>query len=209
VCLATEVRDLATRPFDTESVTLARAIAFATALRADESEVHAQQVSDLASLVAEHLGLAAGIVARCRLGGWLHDVGKVAIPQSVLDKPGPLTEDEWDVMRTHPVHSEAIVMRIATLRETAPAVRHHHERFDGTGYPDGLAGREIPIEARIIAAADAYCAMTTDRVYSAAMTPSEAADELRRSAGTHIDPDVVRALLEAIGEAAGPLHRAA
>jgi diguanylate cyclase (GGDEF)-like protein len=208
VCLATEVRALA-RPHDTESVTLARAIAFATALRADESETHAQQVADLASLIAENLGLPAGMVVRCRLGGWLHDVGKVAIPQPILDKPGPLTEDEWAVMRTHPVHSEAIVLRIATLRVSAAAVRHHHERFDGSGYPDGLAGREIPIEARIIAAADAYCAMTADRVYSAPRTAGEAADELRRSTGTHLDPDVVRALLEAIGQAAASLPEAA
>jgi HD-GYP domain-containing protein (c-di-GMP phosphodiesterase class II) len=190
-------------------VTLARAIAFATALRADESETHAQQVADLASRVAENLGLPPGMVARCRLGGWLQDVGKVAIPQSILDKPGPLTEDEWAVMRTHPVHSEAIVLRITTLRESAAAVRHHHERFDGSGYPDGLAGLQIPIEARIIAAADAYCAMTADRVYSAAKTPGEAAGELTRSSGTHLDPDVVHALLEAIGHAATRLREAA
>ena len=153
--------------------------------------------------------MPVGVVARCILGGWLHDVGKAAIPDAILNKPGPLTGDEWDVMRTHAVHSEAIVLRIPSLRESAPAVRHHHERFDGSGYPDGLGGAEIPIEARIIAAADAYCAMTADRVYSAARTPAEAAAELRRSAGTHLDPDVVRALLTAIGDAAVPQPYAA
>ena len=198
-CLATEVRSERTRPFDPESLVLARGIAFAAALRADESEVHAQQVADLAGRVAEQLGLPAGVVARCVLGGWLHDAGKVAMPDAILSKPGPLTEDEWAVMRTHAAHGEAIVLRIPSLRESAPAVRHHHERFDGGGYPDGLAGAEIPIEARIIGAADAYCAMTADRVYSAARTPAEAAAELRRSAGTHLDPDVVVALLAAIG----------
>jgi HD-GYP domain-containing protein (c-di-GMP phosphodiesterase class II) len=88
------------------------------------------------------------------------------------------------------------VQRIASLRDSAPGVRHHHERYDGTGYPDRLAAQDIPIEARIIAAADAYCAMTTHRVYSPAKTPRHAAAELRRSAGTHFDPEVVRALLE-------------
>jgi HD-GYP domain-containing protein (c-di-GMP phosphodiesterase class II) len=185
-------------------VTLARAVAFATALRADESKTHAEAVATLASLTAERLALPAGNVMRCRLGGWLHDVGKVAIPDAILTKPGPLSAGEWTVMRTHPVHSEAIVTRMASLRDSAAAVRHHHERYDGTGYPDRLAGPDIPIEARIIAAADAYCAMTTDRVYSYARTSEEAAAELARSVGTHLDPDVVRALLEVIGHPAAP-----
>jgi diguanylate cyclase (GGDEF)-like protein/PAS domain S-box-containing protein len=210
VCLATDVRAVTRRPEESESVTVARAVAFATALRADETEAHAQAVSTLASVIAERLGLPAGMVMRCRLGGWLHDVGKVAIPDAILDKPGPLSDDEWTVMRTHPVHGEAIVRRIASLRDSAAAVRHHHERYDGTGYPDRLAGPDIPIEARIIAAADTYCAMTSDRVYSAAKTPEEAAAELERSAGTHLDPHVVRALLEVVsGHTAATLREAA
>jgi len=149
------------------------------------------------------------MVTRCRLGGWLHDVGKVAIPDAIVLKPGPLSEHEWTVMRTHPAHSEEIVQRIASLRDSAPGVRHHHERYDGTGYPDRLSADDIPIEARIIAAADAYCAMITERVYSAARTPEEAACELQRSAGTHFDPRVVRALLEVTGYAQGRLSKAA
>jgi HD-GYP domain-containing protein (c-di-GMP phosphodiesterase class II) len=172
-------------------------MAFAVALRAGEAEAHAEAVANLAGAVAERLGLPDGMVTRCRLGGWLHDVGKVAIPDAILLKPRPLSDDEWTVMRTHPVHSEAIVQRIASLRDSAAGVRHHHERYDGTGYPDGLAAHDIPIEGRIIAAADAYCAMTTHRVYSAAKTPEDAAAELQRSSGTHFDPQVVRALLEA------------
>jgi HD-GYP domain-containing protein (c-di-GMP phosphodiesterase class II) len=134
-------------------------------------------------------------VLRSRLGGWLHDVGKAAVPAHVLDKPGPLDEGEWRVMRTHPAVGEAIVRRVPALRDAAAAVRHHHERYDGRGYPDGLAGAAIPIEARIVAAADAYAAMTAERAYSAARTPEEAAAELRRSAGSHLDPAVVAALL--------------
>jgi HD-GYP domain-containing protein (c-di-GMP phosphodiesterase class II) len=102
-------------------------------------------------------------------------------------------------MRTHPVVGAAVVGRVAALRQAAPGVRHHHERYAGGGYPDDLAGTAIPIEARIIAAADAYAAMTATRPYSAAKTPAEAAAELRRSAGTHFDPAVVDALLAVLG----------
>jgi diguanylate cyclase (GGDEF)-like protein len=209
VCLSGEVRAAAERPEDSEAVTLARGMAFAAALRAGESEAHAEAVARLAATVAERLGLPAGMVTRCRLGGWLHDVGKIAIPDAILLKPGPLSDHEWTVMRTHPVHSEAIVQRIANLRDSAAGVRHHHERYDGTGYPDRLAAHDIPIEARIVAAADAYCAIATDRVYSAAKTPQDAAAELQRSAGTHFDPQVVRALLEATGYLEGELSEAA
>jgi diguanylate cyclase (GGDEF)-like protein len=211
VCLATEVRGLAMRTPESGSETLARAVAFATGLRADAETTHSDEVADLAARVATRLGLPDGMVLRCRLGGWLHDIGKVAIPHAILDKPGPLDGGEWAVMRTHPVHSEAIVKRIGALRESAAAVRHHHERYDGTGYPDGLAAHDIPVEARIIAAADAYCAMTTDRVYSAARPPHAALQELRRCAGTHFDPEVVRALEAVVGPAAAvaPLRDAA
>ena len=209
VCLSGDVRATAERPEDSEAVTLARGMAFAAALRAGESEAHAEAVARLAATVAERLGLPAGMVTRCRLGGWLHDVGKIAIPDAILLKPGPLSDHEWTVMRTHPVHSEAIVQRIANLRDSAAGVRHHHERYDGTGYPDRLIAHDIPIEARIIAAADAYCAIATDRVYSAAKTPQDAAAELQRSAGTHFDPQVVRALLEATGHLEGELSEAA
>src|SRR4051812_27375115 len=209
VCLAGDVRASADRPEHSEAVTLARGIAFAAARRAGEGEAHAEAVASLAATVAERMDLPAGMVTRCRLGGWLHDVGKVAIPDAIVLKPGPLSEHEWTVMRTHPAHSEAIVQRIASLRDSAPGVRHHHERYDGTGYPDRLSADDIPIEARIIAAADAYCAMITERVYSAARTPEEAACELQRSAGTHFDPRVVRALLEVTGYAQGRLSKAA
>jgi HD-GYP domain-containing protein (c-di-GMP phosphodiesterase class II) len=103
------------------------------------------------------------------------------------------------VMRTHPVIGEEIVRNVAALREAAAAVRHHHERYDGTGYPDRLAGSTIPIEARIVAAADAYAAMTADRPYSAALTPEQAMAELQRCARTQLDPRVVHALLGVLG----------
>jgi putative nucleotidyltransferase with HDIG domain len=187
---------------------MARALAYAAGLRDEEPEAHAGAVSLLATLVAERLGLTEAGVWRCRLGGWLHDVGKVAIPDSILEKPGPLDAGEWELMRTHPAAGAEIVGRFAQLREAAAAVRHHHERFDGAGYPDGLAGTAIPIEARIVAAADAYSAMTSERPYSSARPPSEAAEELRRSAGGQFDPDVVEALVDVLGPLTRPARSA-
>jgi diguanylate cyclase (GGDEF)-like protein len=192
-----------------EVVGMARALAFASSLREGIPEEHAEQVARLAVLTAEHLGLPVGVVLRCRLAGWLHDVGKLAIPEQILTKPGPLDSAEWKIMRTHPVIGAAIVRRVATLREAAPAVRHHHERYAGDGYPDGLAGSGIPIEARIVAAADAYAAMTATRPYSTARTPEQAAAELSRSAGTHLDPVVVEALLAVLSFGDQVVHHAA
>ena len=131
---------------------------------------------------------------RCRLGGWLHDLGKVAIPDRILSKAGPLLDDEWAVMRTHAALGGEIVGRIPGLADAAPAVRHHHERYDGGGYPDGLVGDEIPIEARIVGAVDTWSAMTEERVYRSGLARDEALVELERSSGTQLDPDVVAAL---------------
>jgi len=181
------------------AVELARALAFTCSLRDGIPQEHAEEVSRLAGLTAERLALPGGVVQRCRLAGWLHDVGKLAVPEQILNKPGPLDDAESDVMRTHSAVGADIVHRIPTLRQVAPAVRHHHERYSGDGYPDGLAGQAIPIEARIIAAADAYATMTADRPYSPARTAQEATAELRRSAGSHFDPAVVDALLAVLG----------
>jgi diguanylate cyclase (GGDEF)-like protein len=181
------------------AVELARALAFACSLREGIPQEHADEVARLAGLTAECLALSARVAQRCRLAGWLHDVGKLAVPEQILTKPGPLDDAEWVLMRTHPGVGADIVQRVPALREVAPAVRHHHERYSGSGYPDNLAGQAIPIEARIIAAADAYAAMTAERPYSAARTPQQAAAELRRSAGSHLDPTVVEALLTVLG----------
>lgn len=194
---------------ESASVSVARALAFAASVREGMPESHAEQVATLATLTAERMVLPEGVVLRCGLGGWLHDVGKLAIPERILAKPGPLDEEEWAAMRTHPVVGEEIVRRAAALREAGAAVRHHHERYDGGGYPDGLVGAAIPIEARIVGAADAYAAITADRVYCAARSPEEAAAELRRSAGSHLDPAVVDALLDVLGLAARPALKAA
>jgi diguanylate cyclase (GGDEF)-like protein len=192
-----------------EAVGVARTLALMSGWSGGSLELHAEHVAELAARTAERLGLADEVVLRCRLGGWLHDVGKVAIPERILAKPGPLDAEEWAVMQTHPVVGETIVSGVAPLREAAAAVRHHHERYDGTGYPDRLAGSAIPIEARIVAAADAYAAMTADRPYSAARTSDEAMLELQRCSGTQLDRRVVAAMLSVLGHTTQPAYRAA
>jgi diguanylate cyclase (GGDEF)-like protein len=181
------------------AVELARALAFTCSLREGIPQEHAEEVARLSGLTAERLALPGRVAQRCRLAGWLHDVGKVAVPEQILNKPGPLDDAEWEVMRTHSAVGADIVHRIPALRQVAPGVRHHHERYSGNGYPDGLAGPAIPVEARIVAAADAYSAMIAERPYSPARTTQEATAELRRSAGSHFDPAVVEALLAVIG----------
>ena len=201
---------ISVRPSDTRrdaptalpnALELARALAFACGLQEGIPHEHAEEVARLAGLTAERLALPARVAQLCRLAGWLHDIGKLAIPERILTKSGPLDDAEWALMRTHPGVGADIVGRIPGLRQAAPAVRHHHERYGGDGYPDGLAGHRIPIEARIVAAADAYAAMTADRPNSAARTPQQAAAELRRGAGSHFDPTVVGALLGALAPA--------
>jgi diguanylate cyclase (GGDEF)-like protein len=192
-----------------EAIGIARALALLAGLGRGSLGDHAEHVAELAGRTAEHLGLPSDVVLRCELAGWLHDVGKAAIPESILTKPGALDDAEWAVMQTHPVAGETIVRGIASVRDAAAAVRHHHERFDGTGYPDRLAGTAIPIEARIVAAADAYAAMTADRPSSAPRAPHEAMVELRRCSGSQLDPRIASALLAVLGLVARPALRVA
>ena len=125
-------------------------------------------------------------------GFLLHDCGKVGIPESVLNKPGPLTAAEWRVMRTHPMIGFQLVSDIPFLRNGAEVVRCHHEMFDGTGYPSGMRGEQIPLAARVFSVVDAFDAMTADRPYRAALSLDRAVDELEKMAGTQFDPEVVR-----------------
>jgi ribonuclease P protein subunit RPR2 len=131
-------------------------------------------------------------------GFFLHDIGKVGVPEHVLRKPGPLTAQEWEIMRTHPVLGAQIVAPIAFLGGAERLVRHHHERFDGTGYPDGLRAEEIPLAARVFAVADAFDAMTSDRPYRAAMPLERALEEIVDGAGSQFDPEVVRVFVDLV-----------
>jgi putative nucleotidyltransferase with HDIG domain len=159
---------------------------------------HTEEVVRLAVAVAAELELDLEAVRTVELGAVLHDIGKVRVPEAILNKPGPLDEAEWAVMRTHPEVGEQIVRPIQSLQAILPIVRHHHERWDGTGYPDGLSGRAIPVGARIVAVCDAYRAMTEDRPYREALGPDAARRELEEGSGTQFDPDCVAALLRAL-----------
>jgi HD-GYP domain-containing protein (c-di-GMP phosphodiesterase class II) len=156
-------------------------------------------VSELAARVAHRLGRSAAEIQRCRLAGLVHDVGKLRVPVAVLTRAGALGPAEWDLMRAHAAHGEALVLAVPELRPLARIVRHHHERADGRGYPDGLAGEAIPLEARIVAAVDAWSAMTSDRPYRRALGFDAAVAELDRVAGAQLDAEVVAALKSVVG----------
>jgi len=156
---------------------------------------HEEDVASLAERVACRMGVSALDARDVRYAALLHDIGKVAVPSEILLKPGPLTEDEWIVMQGHAAAGGDLVARIDAFSHLADAVRASHERWDGAGYPDSLAGEQIPLAARIIAACDTYDAIITDRPYRPARPPLEAAEEVRRVAGTQLDVRVVEALL--------------
>jgi diguanylate cyclase (GGDEF)-like protein len=159
---------------------------------------HSERVSELAARIAVRLRLSDELVELTRLAGSLHDLGKLAIPEEILRKPGPLSEAERLVLERHPQIGYRMLESLG-VDPLAEWVLHHHERWDGAGYPDGLSGEQIPLGARIIFVADAYDAMTSDRVYRARLTDEEAVAELERCAGTQFDPAVVAALAEELG----------
>ena len=146
--------------------------------------------------IADRLGLPEAEVERIRFASLLHDLGKVAIPADILDKPGALTEFEWQAVTEHPRIGQLVLEQATNLREAVPIVLHHHEHYNGKGYPHGLTGRDIPLGARIVAVADAYHAMVNDRPYQRARSHDAAIAELRRCAGTQFDPEVVETFCE-------------
>ena len=159
------------------------------------TKAHSEQVAHHALRLAEVLGLTTEQKRMLRVASLLHDVGKIGIPDRILRKPGPLNQEERDVISQHPLLGEMIIREIPHLSEMIEAVRHHHERFDGKGYPRGLQGTGIPFLSRLIAVADAYSAMTLDRPYRNALSEGEAISELRRCAGTQLDPSLVTAFI--------------
>ena len=178
---------------------LAAALALAETLDVREvgSPTHSRTVGHYAELIARELGLPAPVVERVRIGGLLHDVGNVGVPHSLLNKSGPLSSAEWDELRKHPEVGARIV-ETSSIDEIGRWILAHHERPDGRGYPYGLEGEEIPLEARIIAVADAYEAMTRDRAYRRALEPAKAREELTRAAGSQFCSTVVDAFLRAL-----------
>ena len=155
---------------------------------------HALAVGGRAIMVCQQLGLDEAETARTVRAAFFHDAGKLEIPDRVLNRPGPLEPEEWQLMRTHPERSERLVSGVPELADVAPLVRHHHERWDGGGYPDGLAGEAIPLASRIVFACDAFDAMTAVRSYRPTLSTSEALQEIRAGAGSQFDPTVGAAL---------------
>ncbi|MGE3268720.1 MAG: HD-GYP domain-containing protein [Chloroflexota bacterium] len=161
---------------------------------------HCVRVADYSRILGQRIiGPKSQQLQVLEYGALLHDIGKIAVPDAVLQKNGPLTDDEWAVMRQHPCLGHEILYGIGFLTDSLPIVLHHHERFDGKGYPDGLAGEYIPLGARIFSAADAFDAMTADRHYRQALSLDEAMSELRRNSGTQFDPEVI-AVLDEVAE---------
>ncbi len=157
---------------------------------------HSRFVVDLATRVAEHMGVPREALAEVQQVALLHDIGKLAVPDAVLNKPGPLDPDEWTAMREHPEIGARIVGAIPELTHLGPSIRAEHERWDGRGYPDGLAGRAIPVASRIVFVCDAYHAMTSNRPYRRALTQEDAMEEIRSAAGSQFCPETARALSE-------------
>jgi diguanylate cyclase (GGDEF)-like protein/putative nucleotidyltransferase with HDIG domain len=188
-----------------EQTHLGVAEALAAALEAKDGYTaeHARWIAELAVEVGRELGLPESELEAVRYGAIFHDIGKIAVPDAILNKPGPLTREEFDVIKRHPVVGEQILAPVPFLTDVRRIVRHDHERWDGGGYPDGLRGSRIPIGARIVFVVDAYHAMVSDRPYRRAMSEADARAELEANAGTQFDPEVVTAMNAALDRGAG------
>ena len=165
-------------------------LAYALEAKDKYTSGHSQRVADFSMAIAKEMGLKQESIEKIKLAGLVHDIGKIGVMESVLNKPGRLTEEEYKHVQKHPEIGERILAPVANTDEILKLVRSHHERYDGTGYPDGLKGIQIPLCARILAIADAYEAMTSERPYREAMSDKEAQAKVERGAGSQFDPEV-------------------
>ncbi|HJT63850.1 MAG TPA: diguanylate cyclase [Candidatus Limnocylindria bacterium] len=195
-----ERRDAAAAIGRWASASAARALASVLAPQPHHRGRPSDMIAALSIGVALHMGLSRVELDRIRVAALLHDLGKLALPGEILDKPSSLTDVEWQVVGEHPRIGQVILEQATSMRDAVPIVLHHHERFDGTGYPHGLRGEEIPLGARIVAVADAYHAMVHERPYKSALTHAQALTELRRHASTQFDPTVVEVFIAIFGE---------
>ncbi len=164
-------------------------------MRDDETQGHALRVSALSAQLAHAVGMSEEEILHVRRGALLHDIGKMVVPDAILHKPGPLTDEEWMIMRRHPENARDFLAKIDYLKPAVDIPLYHHERWDGSGYPERLAGEAIPMSARVFAVIDTYDALTSNRPYRPAWTEQEAIDHIRNGANSHFDPAVVEQFL--------------
>lgn len=174
--------------------------AYALDLRDQETEGHSQRVTEMTLRIAQKMGVKEENLIHIRRGALLHDIGKMGIPDSILLKPGPLSSEEWEIMKKHPLYAYQMLSRIEYLRPALDIPYAHHEKWDGNGYPRGLKGEEIPLSARIFSVVDVFDALTSDRPYRKAWTKEEAITYIQQESGKHFDPEVVKVFLEMIEE---------
>jgi HD-GYP domain-containing protein (c-di-GMP phosphodiesterase class II) len=172
-----------------------RSLASTIDARDSQTEMHSERVTRLALALGRYVGLSDPELQSLSNGAQLHDIGKIGIPDVILLKRAGLTDDEWALMRRHPMIGYDMLKDVGFLGEALPVIRHHHERWDGGGYPDGLSGEEIPVVARIFAIVDAFDAITSDRTYRRGSTVTEALARIESDAGTHFDHDLVAAFV--------------
>jgi putative nucleotidyltransferase with HDIG domain len=189
-----QVNDELIAAYDTTLEGWARALD----LRDHETEDHCRRVTELTLRLAQAMGLAGEELLYIRWGALLHDIGKIAVPDAILNKPGPLTEEEWVIMRRHPEYAYNLLSPIPFLRPALEIPYSHHERWDGAGYPRGLRGADIPQAARLFAVVDVWDALRSDRAYRPALPTDQVITHLRANLGTHFDPAIVPVFLDLV-----------
>jgi len=183
---------------DDDALNTIYALAATVSARNDYSSSHWRRVKEYAVALAEALNLEPPEIRKVETCALLHDIGKIGVSENILNKRGKLTAQEWKIIKEHPQVGTNIVSHARQLAPCLPGILHHHERYDGNGYPKGLKGEDIPLEARILGVADAFAAMTADRPYSEALPLEEALEEIRRGAGTQFDPYLVVVFLSIV-----------
>ncbi|NMC54395.1 MAG: HD domain-containing protein [Chloroflexi bacterium] len=173
-------------------------------LRDYETKGHSERVTDMTVRLSRRLGLPESEISQIRRGALLHDIGKMGIPDHILHKPGPLTNEEWEIMQKHPIYAFEMLSRITYLRPALDIPYYHHEKWDGTGYPFGLQGNQIPLPARIFAMVDVWDALASDRPYRKAWSPERIKQYMKENAGTHFDPQLIAIFLQVLEEDAEP-----
>ncbi len=183
---------------DLEASYVAAVRALANSLDAKDAYTrgHSERVMIIAMEISKRMGLTPEEVKNIQIGALLHDIGKIGIAEAIINKPGKLTEEEYELIKTHPSRGAKIIEPVKFFKEKLPVIRYHHERYDGKGYPEGLKGEAIPLDARIVCVADTFDAMTSKRSYRAPLSLDQAVKELVRCSGTQFDPKVVAALLD-------------